>query len=215
MKASAQVSVLGKNLQPLQAFVNPPMNIGETTYVEYFSFGSRIFHENYYYTHEGITSMKAGIIPTEVRVPIVKYPVGPVVVSIDGGARFEADIEAKLSPTIMIPSELSTLEAHLIARANAAGFIEGSAKVLFLRAGVGGELSLIDAKANVESLFFFNGRHSVTSLGAYASFLRGKIFSFFDFFNLFQFGWSRGYENDFYKSKGTCVSKGNLQCPAS
>jgi hypothetical protein len=214
IQATATTTVLGKNLQPLQAFVNPPMNIGDTTYVEYYSFGARVFHESYYYSHDGILSMKAGIIPTEVRVPVFKYPVGPLVISIDGGARFQANVETKLSPTIMFPASMSTLEAKLAANASAAGFIEGSAKLLFMRAGVGGELSLVNAKADVDSLIFFDGRHPVTELGAFAAFLRGKIFSFFDLFSIFQFGWSRFSENDFYRNKGYCVSKGNLQCPA-
>ncbi len=214
MQASASVTVLGKPLQPLQAFVNPPMNIGDTTYVEYYSFGSRVFHESYYYSHDGILAMKAGIIPTEVRVPIFKYPVGPVVVGIDGGARFQANIEAALTPTIMYPADQSTLEAKLTAAASASGFVEGSAKLLFMRIGLGGELSLVNAKADVDSLFFFNGRQTVTQLGAFAAFLKGKLFSFFDLFSIFQLGWSRVSENDYYRNKGYCVSKGNLQCPA-
>lgn len=214
MQTTASVSVLGKNLLPLQAFVNPPMNIGDTTYVEYYSFGSRVFHETYYYSHDGIMSMRAGIIPTEVRVPLVKYPVGPLVVGIDGGARFQANIEVALHPTIMFPAHMSTLEATLTANASAAGFIEGSAKLFFMRTGVGGELSLIDAQANVDSLFFFNGSGPVTKLGAIARFIQGKIFSFFDIFNVFQLGWSRVSESDFYRNKGFCVSQGSLQCPA-
>lgn len=214
MQTTTDVTVLGKTLQPLQAFVNPPMNIGDTTYVEYYSFGSRVFHESYFYSHDGVLSMKAGLIPTEVRVPIVQYPVGPLVVGIEGGARFQANIETTLTPTIMFPAHQSTLEVKLAANASAAGFIEGSAKLLFLRAGVGGELSLIDAQANVDSLFFFDGQKPVTQFGAIAKFLQGKIFSFFDLFNIFQLGWSRFSENDFYRNKGFCVAGGSLQCPA-
>jgi hypothetical protein len=218
IQATATTTVLGKALQPLQAFVTPPqndpMNIGDTTYVEYYSFGARVFHESYSYSHDGIMSMKAGLIPTEVRVPVFKYPVGPLIISIDGGARFQANIETKLSPTIMFPASMSTLEATLAANASVAGFVEGSAKLFFMRAGVGGELSLVNAQANVDSLIFFDGRHPVTALGVFAAFLRGKIFSFFDLFNIFQLGWSRFSENDFYRNQGYCVSKGNLQCPA-
>jgi hypothetical protein len=214
MQATVNATVLGKNLLPLQAIVNPPMNIGQTTYVEYYSFGSRVFHASYYYSHEGILSMKAGIIPTEVRVPVVRYPVGPLVVSLDSGARFQANIETVLTPTILFPADQSVLEARLAANASAAGFVEGSAKLFFMRAGVGGELSLVDAAANVDSLFYFDGRHPVTQLGVVATFIKGKIFSFFDLFNIFQFGWSRVSENDYYRNKGFCFSKGNLQCPA-
>jgi hypothetical protein len=214
LQTAASTSVLGKILTPVQVFINPPMTIGGTTYAEFYSFGSRVFQGQAYYAHDGIMSMTAGLLPTEVRVPIFAYPVGPLVLQVEGGVRAQANIEAKLTPTIMFPASASVLEAQLIANASAAGFVEGSAKLLFVRGGVGGELSLVDAKASVDSLFFFDGRKPASNISAYARFIQGKIYSFLDMLNIFVFGWSRMWETDYYKSQGYCVTKGYLACPA-
>lgn len=214
--SNATLTVLGNNLPALQSYVNPPMTIGGTTYNEVYSFGYRVFDQSaYFHDDAGIFGFTAGLAPTEIRVPLVNYPVGPLILQIAAGARFDANIQARMTPEIFVSDpSLSVLGVNLTANVNGAGFIEGDASLIAIRAGIGGQLDLLDAQATVQSQFFFNGASPQASIAAYAEFLSGKIYLFADFFDILVVGWQRLWENDLYTAKGTCFTAGGSVCPA-
>lgn len=209
---AANFTIMGAVFQALFASMNPPNTIGGTTYTEVYSFGKRVFSQSSYFSADGNGAVRAGLTPTQVRVPVFAYPIGPLTLQLDAGARFQANIEAQMMNVIGIPVELSSLGIEMKAIAAAAGFIEGYAKFFIIRGGVGGQLDLIDAQGNLNARFNFDGTKPLVMVSAMVEFLKGRFYAFLDFW---AFGWKRLLDYDLYSWKGYCFSTGGLVCPAS
>ena len=208
------LGVLGLVFEAMMAMSNPPNTIDGVTYTEVYGFGKRIFSGTSYVSgiDGGIT---AGILPTEIRAPLLIYPVGPVTLEIDGGARVMADVSVQNMSVIGIPASLSSLGVTMSADASAAGFLEGYAKLLVIRGGVGGQLDIIDAQSNLNARITFDGNKPLVMINAMVQFLKGRVYAFLDYFNLFSSnGWTRLLDNNLYLWNGYCYSFGNLSCPA-
>jgi hypothetical protein len=217
LKSTASLQILGGVLEALEANVQipkDPANSGTPGAIEYYSFGKRIFSDNAYFQATGITEAKAGIVPVEVRVPIARFPVGPLSLNIDGGVRFQAEVTGALRPTIWLdPIENSILNAALKGQATGAGFIQGYASLLILRGGVGGDVNLIDGQLDLNSNFYFNGTKPNATLSTLFRFLFGRFYAFADHFSIWGWKWKRFWDATLFSWKGKCVSHGALQCP--
>lgn len=209
------LKILGAAIQALMAFSQPPDTVDGVTYTEFYSFGKRIFSESSYFNNSGGLSYAAGITPVQVRVPVVMYPVGPLVLELDAGARFQAGVEAILTPTLDADSIVSELSAHLGALVGAAGFVEGYVKFLILRGGVGGQLDLVDAKASVDARVSFNGNPVIATVSAMAQFLKGRVYAFLDLHSIIPWGWRRLLNYDIYHENGFCFATGGIMCPSN
>lgn len=211
---SISVKILGAAIQVLMALSSPPNTIGGTTYTEVFSFGRRVFQSSSSLKVDGGSLVyNVGLAPTEVRVPAVVYPVGPLLLQVDGGARFKASANASISETIGVPASLSAINGHLGAVASAAGFVEGYAKFLVIRAGLGGQVDLIEANANIDARMSFDGSDPVVTISAMAHFLKGRFYAFVDYFSVFPWKWKRLLDYDLYSWNGFCFSTGAISCP--
>ena len=208
------LTVLGVGIQALTASANPPNTIDGVTYTEFYAFGKRVLDQSFHWSanSNGVT---AGLAPAEIRVPVVLYPIGPVLLQVDGGARFQADLKANLVPVIGIPIELSSLGVQLETQAAAAGFIEGYAKFLVVRGGVGGQVDLMDGQADVNARFSFDGSPPYAHVSAMVEFLKGRFYAFLDYFSLAKFGWKRLLNHDLYRWKGFCFATEALRCPGN
>lgn len=204
---------LGTVLQALFAITNPPNTIDGVTYTEVYSFGKRVFADSRYITFEN-GELMAGIAPTQIRVPIVVYPVGPLTVNVDGGVRFLANITARNATNISFPIQYSEPGLQLSAAAMGAGFVEGYASLFVVRGGVGGQLDLIDAKLDVNTRFSLETKETLVSVSAIVEFLKGRIYSFVDVGLSIFGGWKRLIDEDLYNWNGYCYSTDNLRCPA-
>lgn len=213
LQSASTLEILGASLQALNGSISIPNTPDAASTMEFYSFGKRIFSQTFYAQNDGLLGGKIGLAPAEVRVPLVTYPVGPLLLEIDGGVRFQADLEGHLTPTIIIPSTLSNITAELQADASGAGFIEGYAELLAIRGGVGGQVDLINASADATSEFFFDGGSPVTSVSAMVQFLAGSFYAFIDYFNVLQWSWSNLWNYDLYSWTGICYSTGSLSCP--
>jgi hypothetical protein len=214
VQSATTLSILGSSLQALNATIGVPDTVDGTTYSEYYSFGFRVFSQSFYFTNNGILQADVGLAPTEIRVPFVVYPVGPVTFQIDGGVRFQADLQEQLMPTIILDSSLSSLAVKLSGKVTGSGFIEGVADAVALRAGVGGQLNLVDAQADAMADFFFDGRSPTTQISGFAQFLNGRLYAFADVFDVFEWNWLRFWNYDLFNWSGYCYSTGNTACPA-
>lgn len=212
VQTKAKLTVLGVAMQALSAAISPPNTIGGKTYTSVYSFGKRIFNHSTTMEHEGLLKFRVGIAPTELRIPVFVHPVGPLLVQIDGGARFEANLQIQNSTEIAFPLEFANFGADLQAVAAAAGFIEGYAKLLILRAGVGGQLDLIDARGHVNARFT-PGEKPLIMISAMVEFLKGRLYAFADIFWISQTGWKRLWNYDLFNWYGYCYSTSNLRCP--
>lgn len=155
---------------------------------------------------DGAFQISAGLPTVSMRAPLVRLPVGPVTLSVDAGVAAEAKITAKLAPLISIPIQFTSVLATLEPDVSASGFIEGYAKWLILRAGIGGELRLIRSDAKISGEVGFSGYPPRFAFEGYLSLLAGKIYGFVDYFNLFGWKWKRALEPVFADWKGKCIS---------
>jgi hypothetical protein len=210
--ATVLLTVLDIDLKAMQAISTPPSTPDGVAYNEIYSFGMRIFDQNGYF-HNNLTGFTAGLAPTEVRIPIFIYPIGPVALEVDGGARFQADVNGQMLIGIGIPISYSTLGVQLNASAVGAGFVEGYANLLAVRAGVGGQVDLVDAGAPLNASLFFNGLKPLVTINAMVDFLKGQFYGFIDYMNPLSFGWTRWQTLNLYSWKGYCYQTGGDLCP--
>jgi hypothetical protein len=172
--------------------------------------GFRIWTGDLSYQNGELT-YSGGVAPTQIPIPIFIYPVGPMTLEVDAGVSFEGQIDATLSPGLSYPLQDSTLDAKLTANLSAGGFIEGYANLWLLRAGVGGEVDLIDGTVGVTGHIYMNGQTPSGQGMGMVHMLDGDLFGFVD--DRFFFGvWSRIYTHDFYKWAGYCYSFGATAC---
>jgi hypothetical protein len=203
---------LGTALNALSTLTSPPNTINGTSYTEVYSFGRRVFADASYLKMQN-GGLLVGLAPTEIRVPAVMYPVGPMILRIDGGARFQANLTLNNATEISIPLQYSAPGVQLSAVASAAGFVEGYSQLVVLRGGVGGQIDLLDSKMSIATRFQIDGSDPVVLVSAIASFLNGRIYAFVDVFGIFEFGWKRLIDKELYQRNGYCFAYGAMQCP--
>jgi hypothetical protein len=153
----------------------------------------------------GSFQIAAGLPTVSMRAPLVRLPVGPVTLAVDAGVAAEANITAKLTPLISIPIQFTSVRATLEPDVTASGFIEGYAKWLIIRAGIGGELQLVRTDAKLAGQVSFGAFPPSFSFDGFISLLAGKIYGFVDYFNVFGWKWKRALEPVFANWKGKCI----------
>lgn len=208
---NSTVTLLGKDLNPIQVIVTPPSSADATGEIDIYSFGKKI------YSHSGdingnVLSKTVSIPPIEASVPFVTYPVGPVLLQINGGAGFQADLKAALgvSGNILHPS-VQTVDASITGKGVADGFVSGTATLVAVRAGVEGELDLVDAQAQAKVTYLLSDLSTYSrSLSAMVQFLNGRVYGFASVLNG---TWKKIISKDFYKWNGTCYAVGDKACP--
>lgn len=235
VETNANVTVIGKTLNALNARTESPsalvgtpsiggtggcttndcVDIGGTAYTTVYSFGKAVLQNAFSITSGGYNNVKIGLAPTEVRVPFVVYAVGPLTLNVAGGVRFQANLDATLTPILVLNDlKSSQLGVQLSALAEAGGFVEAYAAVLIIRGGVGGQVDLIDGHLDVNGMINFNGEKPGIAVNGIVQFLNGRLYAFLDLFGfLGGFGWKRLIDHDLYNWKGICYSMGALQCP--
>lgn len=207
----AEGKILGTAFDAFQGEFDIPLE--ETPDFDFYVLGKKIWVDHFSFEHEGWSTFKATLSPVEFRVPAIIYPVGPLLLQVDGGARFEASAVAEIHPTLMIPIEQSFVTAWLKPEGYVAGFVEGYAKLAVIRGGIGGQVSLLEGRAEAKSQIFFNGRSPTFDFSGMITFLKGRLYAFIDFFNPLKWKWKRQKDFEFFQWKGICRARGQLQCP--
>jgi hypothetical protein len=199
--------LLGKNRSILETQASVTNNLeGET---DFYWGGFRVWSAKPEW-RDGAFRVSAGLPTVSMRAPIAAFPVGPLTVRLDVGVAAEAEIEASLKPLISIPIQFTSIRAALTPKAAAAGFIEGYAKFIAVRGGVGGSVELIRTNASIEGDVSLGGMPPVFTFDGYVSLLAGRIYAFVDYFNVFRWNWRRVLQPTIADWKGKCIdlSKG-------
>jgi hypothetical protein len=154
---------------------------------------------------DGAFRVSAGLPTVSMRSPVAAFPVGPLTIRLDVGVAAEAEIEASLTPLISIPVQFTSVQATLTPKVSAAGFIEGYAKFIAVRGGVGGFIELIRANASIDGNVSLGGVPPVFTFDGFVSLLSGRIYAFVDYFNVFKWKWRRALEPTLADWKGKCI----------
>lgn len=154
---------------------------------------------------DGAFQISAGLPTVSMRAPILGVPIGPITLRVDAGVNAEAEVNLKLSPLISLPIQFTSIRGELGPKVSASGFLEGYAKWLILRGGIGGELELIRANAKVIGQVGFSGIPPVFSFDGYISLLAGKIYAFVDYFHALKWKWKRAIQPVIANWKGKCI----------
>ncbi|HEY8278002.1 MAG TPA: hypothetical protein VIH99_00170, partial [Bdellovibrionota bacterium] len=183
VEAKADVTIIGKILNALNTKVTQEegktIDIGGTTYTTVYSFGKRVLADAWSITSNGTNNVRLGLAPTEIRVPFVVYPVGPLTLNVAGGARFQANLDVTATPQIAVPVQDSTLDVNLMALAQAGAFVEAYAQVVVVRGGIGGEVMLIDGHVDVNGRVAFNGKDKpIMLVNGIVQFFNGSFYAF-------------------------------------
>ncbi len=217
VETTADVKIIGKQLNAMATVVENPdtVDIGGVSYTTVYSFGKAVFADAFHISTSGPNNIKLGLAPTEIRVPFVAYPVGPLTLNVGGGARFYALLDTTLVPEIGVPLNTSTLGVTLSSKALGAGFVEAYASILVIRGGVGGQVNLIDGKLDVHGRVAFDNSKPTILVNGIVQFLNGRFYAFLDIFGFLTLGWKRLIDQDIYKWNGFCYSVGYTPCPAN
>ena len=172
--------------------------------------GTRVWNGTLNYANGGLV-YSGGIAPTQIPFPLVVYPVGPLILEVDAGVSFEGTLGASLTPGISLPIQDSTLTGKLQAELAVAGYVEGYAKLLIVRAGVGGEVNFVDGTTGVEATLYLNKTPPLLGGFGKVVLLNGHVYGFVDTSILFG-NWSRLLSEDFFKWPGKCYAFGVETC---
>jgi hypothetical protein len=126
------------------------------------------------------------LIRSEV-LPPVKIPVGPVNLSVQGGAYQEFYMQPRYvrHPVMDRPSLYFGPDLEV------SGFIEGAVSKWLLRAGVGSNLTVYEGRLKLEQTMDINENWIEHHVDGYEKILSGNLFAFVDLKRWFRKGWYR------------------------
>jgi hypothetical protein len=173
--------------------------------------GTRVWNGTLQWVN-GSLVYSGGVSPTQIPIPLLIYPVGPLILELDAGVAFQGDLSASITPGPSYPLTDSELDSKLAANLSASGYLEGYAKLLFVRGGVGGSLALINGSTGVTANLHMNGMQPTVSNIGMVTLLAGNIYGFVDAKILFG-KWDRILNKSFYNWPGVCYAFGANSCP--
>jgi len=159
---------------------------------------------------KGSYTYTGGIAPLRIAFPVLAYPVGPLILQVVAGVDMQANIQASLTPGVAYPLNDSSLMASLSANAAAAAFVEGSATLLFVRAGVGGSVEVINGLTTVAAQLYYQ-IPPILTYGGKVTLLSGDVYAFVDSKLIFG-SWKRWWSKDLFKWNGKCFAFGSDTC---
>ena len=208
VQTSTLLQFLGKNVNLMQASVEVSSSAQGTT--NWYIAGKRVWSGNLA-LQNGSLVYSGGLAPVQLPLPLFVYPLGPVILEVDTGIDFQGSLDVNLTPTLALPLQDSKLQGTLQETISAGGYLEGYAKLLVVRAGIGGKINLIDGNVGANADLFLNQSPPVlTGLGK-VSFLEGSIYGFVDVIKLLG-QWRRLLSANLYSWNGKCYAFGAESC---
>jgi len=167
----------------------------------------------------GTLSYAGSVPPTQIDMPVFSYTIGPVVLELKAGVDFEAGVDAKLSSPLLaadlsgVLTADSLMNASLVTKATASGYIEGLARVLIFQVGAGGNVNIIDGNATVAAVIpVLDPTHPTLTYDGKLHVLSGRLYAFVDYRMLGS--WKRLKDLNLYSWNGLCWSMGGQSCTA-
>ena len=157
---------------------------------------------------QGSYQTHLAVPPLSSNITVLAVPVGPLMITVNGGFSLKAGLDATISPTIYNPIQNSLIQMHIEPQIQALAFAEGGVTLLILRGGVGGEVTLIDADLQLDSSLYLGSKPSTFKASGFVDFLSGRFYAFADYFNPLRFKWSKLLKHSLYEWKGLCHELG-------
>jgi len=148
------------------------------------------------------------IPPTRFEVPVISYPIGPLLLGLQAGVDFSGGVTANA-----VPTDLSAIQADLEAQLAASGFIQGTGGLFFIRGGVDGRMDLIDGAVEVRALLEPKGQAPTAQMNGRVLLLKGSVEGFLES-RLLVGVWNRLMTRTLFSSPGKCFSFGDESCLA-
>jgi hypothetical protein len=219
LQSTTDILLLGKDRSLVRVQSEPQVfETGETKIQnDLYVAGMRIWSgggtiENKGYSYEGL------IAPTQIAWPLVTYPLGPVLLQIDAGVNYQASLKASAIPGVTFPLQSISLKTSLDAKVAGAGYLEGYAKFILVRGGVGGSIELIDGHtlASVESELSPVEQDPISEpevkVTGKLTILKGRIYGFVDTYRMLTAKWKRSLNKNFFVYPGKCWAFGEEKC---
>ncbi len=219
IQSSTDLVLLGKERSLMQVRSEPETSESGETQIQndLYVAGMRVWGgggkiENKGYSYEGL------IAPTQLAWPLLTYPLGPVLLQIDAGVNYQASLKASAIPNLAFPLQSIGLKTSLDARVAGAGYLEGYAKFLLVRGGVGGTVELIDGHtlASVEAELSPTDQEPISepkvSVTGKLTLLKGRVYGFVDTYRLLTAKWKRSLNKNFFVYPGKCWTFGEEKC---
>lgn len=150
---------------------------------------------------------------TNLSVEAFAYSLGIFTISVESGLTCDGDMTASVSSDLLEDDEIVlTDESNLVSASvdvdvEASAYIEGVAKILFIKGGVGGSVDLIDGNANASiAVTPANIEEPDSSFGGSVDLLNGNLYAYIGA------GSSKWWTKDLYESDGSCFSFGDSSC---
>ncbi|MBY0470475.1 hypothetical protein K2X30_04845 [bacterium] len=152
-------------------------------------------------------------LPTmDIQAVLLTYPVGPLVLQLDAGFSLSGGLVVSVLPIAAIPVEESSVQVEIVGEVQSMAYIEGSVTLLFLKGGVGGEVTVADGSLNLVTQVYLNGKRPYYHLSGHLEMFSGEIYASAKIFGLFGFKWREFWHHTFYKWNGLCYNlTNNLQ----
>ncbi len=161
--------------------------------------------------NKGVVNYTGSVPLTQITIPALMYPVGPLILELNAGISFEAQLAANLTPELSVPLQDTSITGSLQTSATASGFVDGDVRVVIFRGGLKGSVTLIDGAATVNALMFFNGQAPQLSYSGKVSALAGNVSAFVDT-NLLFGSWKTIWSQNLYSWAGKCWAFGADTC---
>jgi hypothetical protein len=199
------IQALGKNASVFSMSIPEENGDEDTVFVgKVRVLSQKIKYEN------GAWRASVQIPAVKVSIPVFRYPVGPVLLSLKAGYFVEALAEISLKPSLSIPIQFTQLEISSAPEIAAYGFIDGTASLLFVRAGLGFELKAIDAKLDLSAKMAVyqiqNGQKPDIHIAGQIHLMAGRVHAYADYYNLLRLKWKRFWDPDILKWDGYCLA---------
>ncbi len=154
---------------------------------------------------------EVSIPPTRINLPLLNYPIGPILLQLSGGIEFSGTVKTSVIPASDSGNSDPGRGAEALVDISSSAFLEGTGGMTFFRGGIAGRVSLVDGILGARALLPEAGvTPEFENLGK-ATFLQGEIGGHLD--SRYPFGsWNRLYSKTFFKWPGRCISFGSESC---
>ncbi|HXH74171.1 MAG TPA: hypothetical protein VNJ08_04355 [Bacteriovoracaceae bacterium] len=213
VESVTQVSLFGKKIEIVKSKVQYQVSEDEGLSYnnQFYVKGKRVLAHSFE-NGDGSFSYEVDVPASEFSGDIFSYSLGILSLGINSGVSYEGKLKSEVSSEFLkrepaIDPQMNMVKASADVDIMAKGYIEGQVKILFIKGGVGGAISLIDGEAKASiSVNPSSISEPEVAYGGAVNLLQGHLYGYVGS------GRSKWISHNFYSSKGYCYAFGDSSC---